>query len=403
MSREDNAQIGYDSWMDRAPTFYEFFAGGGMARLGLGDRWQCVFANDFDPKKAKAYRENFNDADAHFHEGDVWKLNVADLPGQADLAWASSPCQDFSLAGSRAGLAGGRSSAFFGFWTLVQGLNRERRAPRTIVIENVVGLLTSHGGSDFAALCAALAGEGYRFGALEIDAARFVPQSRPRVFVIATLAAVPPQLEQLEPTAPLHSKRVVNAFQHLPPAVSSRWVWWHLPFPPSDNATIESILEPDSDVPWFSAAKVDHVTGLLNALHREKLTRALKRGDRVVGTLFRRMRVEDGKKVQRAELRFDGFAGCLRTPGGGSSKQVVVVVERGHARIREMTAREAARLMGLGDDYLLPRGKTNALKICGDGVVVNVVKWLRIALLEKLALAAIEDVDDQKEGRRARA
>ena len=91
-----------------------------MARLGLGDGWTCAFANDFDSSKAAAYRENFTDAGAHFVEGDVWGLTTQDLPGRADLAWASSPCQDFSLAGGRAGLAGGRSSAFYGFWKLIE-------------------------------------------------------------------------------------------------------------------------------------------------------------------------------------------------------------------------------------------------------------------------------------------
>ena len=157
-----------------------------MARLGLGPAWTCAFANDFDPLKAATYRANFEDAPAHFHEGDVWAIEPAALPPHADLAWASSPCQDFSLAGARAGLAGGRSSAFFGFWRLIQALGEA--APRAVVIENVSGLLTSHGGADFTALCQALADQGYAFGALEIDAARFTPQSRPRVFVMATRA-----------------------------------------------------------------------------------------------------------------------------------------------------------------------------------------------------------------------
>ena len=104
-------------------TFYEFFAGGGMARLGLGADWKCLFANDFDPVKAATYRANFGGG--HFREGDVFDLTAADLPGRADLAWASSPCQDFSLAGGRAGLAGGRSSAFHGFWRLIEALNGE--------------------------------------------------------------------------------------------------------------------------------------------------------------------------------------------------------------------------------------------------------------------------------------
>ena len=120
-------------------TFYEFFAGGGMARLGLGNGWTCTFANDFDPVKAESYRANFEDFADHFHEGDVWDVETSMLPGRADLAWASSPCQDFSLAGARAGLSGGRSGAFFGFWRLIESLGKEGRRPRTIVIENVTG------------------------------------------------------------------------------------------------------------------------------------------------------------------------------------------------------------------------------------------------------------------------
>ena len=43
------------------PSFYEFFAGGGMARAGLGDGWTCLFANDFSQMKARAYKENWGD------------------------------------------------------------------------------------------------------------------------------------------------------------------------------------------------------------------------------------------------------------------------------------------------------------------------------------------------------
>ena len=145
-------------------TFYEFFAGGGMARTGLGDGWACVFANDFDQAKAAAYLANFGGEE--LTPGDVWDLDVRSLPGRADLAWASSPCQDLSLAGARRGLAGQRSSAFWGFWRLMEQLAAEDRAPRAIGIENVTGLMSSHGGADFTALCGALSALGYRFGAL---------------------------------------------------------------------------------------------------------------------------------------------------------------------------------------------------------------------------------------------
>ena len=211
-------------------TFYEFFAGGGMARAGLGENWRCLFANDFDPRKAAAYRANWGDD--HLRQGDVWAVDPDMLPEQADLAWASSPCQDLSLAGARAGLTGGRSSAFWGFWRLMQALNADaaegRRAPRVIVLENVAGLLSSNGGADFTAVCQAFGDADYRFGAVEIDAAGFLPQSRPRVFVIATRE---PDYGHAAP-GPFHSRAVRAAHQRLPKALAARWRWWRLASPP---------------------------------------------------------------------------------------------------------------------------------------------------------------------------
>jgi len=140
-------------------TAYEFFAGGGLAGLGLNGAnpggvsgIETVFANDMDRAKAAAFTANH--PRIPFHLGDVWDLTTADLPDAPDLAWASSPCQDVSLAGGRGGLTAGRSGAFWGFWRLIEGLSREGRAPGIIVLENVIGLLTSGAaqGEDFAAV-----------------------------------------------------------------------------------------------------------------------------------------------------------------------------------------------------------------------------------------------------------
>jgi DNA (cytosine-5)-methyltransferase 1 len=368
--------------MSRAPlSFYEFFAGGGMARLGLGERWACGFANDFDPVKAATYRANFADAADHFHEGDVWKLSAGDLPGRADLAWASSPCQDFSLAGARAGLAGGRSSAFFGFWRLIEALAAEGRSPRTVVIENVSGLLSSHGGQDFLALGEALAAQGYSFGALEIDAARFLPQSRPRVFVIATRDPPPARLVG---DSPFHTRGVKAAAAGLPQHLADRWIWWRAAAPAPRNTDLAALLEPDSAVAWHAPERTGRWLTLMAPLHRARLEARRGRGERAVGAVYRRMRLEAGAKVQRAEVRFDGLAGCLRTPRGGSSRQVIVLVEAGQVRSRLLSSREGARLMGLPETYRLPKTATAALHVAGDGVAVPVVRWLAQAILEPL-------------------
>jgi DNA (cytosine-5)-methyltransferase 1 len=336
-----------------APVFYEFFAGGGMARLGLGSGWDCFFANDFDPGKAAAYAANFGAG--HLACADIHRLTAADLPGRADLAWASSPCQDFSLAGARAGLAGGRSSALLGFLRLIGELGKDGRAPRLLVIENVTGLLSARGGSDFAALRGALSELGYQARALTIDAADFLPQSRPRVFVVASAEG-----PVLAPPAP----------------------------PPRPAVTLADLLE--ADAPWDAPEATARLLALLGSVNRMKLDAALASRERRIGAAYRRVRVEAGRRVQRAELRFDGLAGCLRTPAGGSSRQFVVETRNGAARSRRLTAREGARLMGLPDSYRLPEREMAAWRVIGDGVAVPVVRWLAATLLEPLLAGAGE-------------
>ncbi|MGJ0509208.1 MAG: DNA cytosine methyltransferase [Methylocystis sp.] len=371
--------------------FYEFFAGGGMARAGLGPGWQCLFANDFEAKKAESYRLNWGGE--ALHVGDVAAVTTAQLPGCADLAWASFPCQDLSLAGAGAGLEGARSGSFWPFWRLMKALGREGRAPRTIVLENVCGALTSHGGKDFEAICGALAGEGYHFGALVIDAALFVPQSRPRLFIVAMRQdmAAPASLttgEAIE--SPFVTRALHAAHARLPQDCQSHWRWWRAPAPPLRNMTLsELVLHKPSDVRWRSPEETEALIAMMSPANLAKLEAAKRAGRRMVGTLYRRTRWQDGVKVQRAEARFDGIAGCLRTPTGGSSRQFVVLVEKGAVRVRLMSARETARLMGLSDDYVLPERYNDAYHLTGDGVVVPVVRHIAAALLEPLLAGRI--------------
>ena len=145
-----------------------------MARLGLGSHWDCTFANEWSEKKAAAYRAHFGSS-KELRVTDVAKL-VRDLPGAADLVWASFPCQDLSLAGSGAGLDGERSGTFRPFWKLVERMAAAGRAPGLVLVENVVGTLTSHSGRDFTSIVRSFEETGYRVGALVVDAVRFLPQ-----------------------------------------------------------------------------------------------------------------------------------------------------------------------------------------------------------------------------------
>lgn len=372
--------------MSIRPSAYEFFAGGGLAGLGLSSAGiDTVFANDMDAAKARAFVANH--PHTPFRQGDVWGLTVEDLPGRPDMAWASSPCQDVSLAGARGGLEAGRSGAFWGFWRLMQGLAAEGRGPRVIVLENVIGLLTSGQGRDFAAVCAAMAEAGYTVGALEMDAAHWLPQSRPRLFVVAVRGDAPRAagLQTGGPVAPFHSTRLIAAHARLPETVKAAWAWWSLPAPSQRNLDLAAVLEPDDAVTWLEDAEA--ILALAGPLHRARIAAAVASRRRCVGAAYRRVRTEDGQKVQRLEVRFDGLAGCLRTPAGGSSRQYVVVCDQGRARVRRLTGREAARLMGVAEDYRLPSSESAALKLMGDAVAVPVVR----ALAEGLLLPALLD------------
>jgi DNA (cytosine-5)-methyltransferase 1 len=365
----------------KRPTFLEFFAGGGMARQGLAGVFDCVFANDFDAMKCAAYRLNY--PDEPLDGGDIWKLDAAQLP-DADLAWASFPCQDLSLAGERRGLNAPRSGAFWGFWNVIETLGK--RAPRTLVIENVAGLLSSHRGRDFAALTTQLADAGYRVGAMLIDAALFVPQSRPRLFIIAHKGKLPAHLVADGPDALFHPDGLREAVDRLSDETRLAWVWWRLPHPPKRNSDLASLLERNPpENAWRPDPAAQKLIEQMAPLHRRRVEVALAEGRWMAGAVFRRIREENGQRVQRAEIRYDGMAGCLRTPAGGSSKQLLLVTENGRARLRLLLAREAARLMGCDDGYRLPDNETAALKVLGDGVCVPVVRWLGENLLAPLA------------------
>lgn len=366
-------------------TYYDFFAGGGMAGIGLGHNWKCLFANEIDAKKGESYRANRNGG-TELLLRDVAQVSVDDIPDTADLVWASFPCQDMSLAGKGAGLSGNRSGTFHNFWELLVALRKLERSPKLICVENVYGVVTSNGGKDFHAICQAYADLGYNFGAMIIDAEHFVPQSRPRFFMIGVRNDLILSGEIAAATANSlwHPRKLIERFSDLNKDLKNNWLWWNLPKPPVRNNTLSEIIENEPlDAKWNSPEKTDYIISLMSDVNKAKLSEAKGSGKRVVGTVYRRTRpLKDGTKQQRAEVRFDDVAGCLRTPAGGSSRQTILVVDGDSVRSRLLTAREAASLMGLPENYILPKNYNDAYKLAGDGVAVPVVRHLSQYLFE---------------------
>lgn len=373
-------------------NWYEFFAGGGMARLGLGSHWNCTFANEWCEKKASAYRAYFGKS-PELKVQDIRSLKTDDLPGHPDLVWASFPCQDLSLAGSGAGLRGERSGTFSPFWKLIDELVSQKRKPRVVVLENVAGTITSHKGNDFTTIIRTIADSGYAVGALLIDAVYFVPQSRPRLFIIAASAEekIPVGLTSQNHSLLWHPRSLLKAYFDWSPSLRKSWIWWDLPKPRNlEVPGLSSIIEQRPlGVSWHSKEETQRLVTLMSERNRKKLRFAQSEATRKIGTIYKRTRpvskTPGAKRVQRAEIRFDDVSGCLRTPVGGSSRQVVLVVEGKQLASRLLSPREAARLMGVTDNYPLPEKYNDAYHLFGDGVVVPVVSWLEKNLLRPLA------------------
>jgi len=350
-------------------TVAEFFAGIGLMRIGLERQgWQVRFANDIDVEKCAMYREHFHDTDDHLVLEDIHKLDAATIP-TVSLATASFPCNDLSLAGARVGLSGKQSSAFWGFTRILRDM--DDRKPPLLLIENVVGFLTSHGGTDFANALVALNRLGYDVDAFILDAARFVPQSRQRLFVVGVLNSGDQATETMQFFESDTRPKALAEFIVNHPEV--RWKIRNLPSQPQRTKILIDILEdlPTSAPEWWSKERASYLLNQMSPKHREIANRMIAGGEWSYGTVFRRIRNEKSM----AELRTDGIAGCLRTPRGGSGRQILFKAGKGQYFVRLLTPRECARLMG-AHSFRMTASLNQSLFGFGDAVCVPVIEWI---------------------------
>ncbi|HEX8078989.1 MAG TPA: DNA cytosine methyltransferase [Jatrophihabitans sp.] len=362
------------------PAAAEFFAGIGLVRLGLeAAGFDVVWSNDIEPAKQSMYHGHFQDpAPRHeFHLGDIGEVSGASLPPDLALAWGSFPCTDLSLAGSRRGLAGKASGAFWHFTRVLAELGDRR--PPVVALENVVGLATSSGGADLAAAVGELNRLGYSVDVLTLDARRFVPQSRPRLFLVGALdppADPYPAADSPVADSPVADSELRPAWLRAvfsDPALRTHQAALPAPPPPLTAGLGKQVefFDPAGEQ-WWSAERTAAFVGSLSGLQLRRL-HVLRDLDRYSHrTAYRRTR--HGTAVW--EIRPDDVSGCLRTARGGSSKQAVVQAGRGEVRARWMTPREYARLMGAPHYRLDGLRRNQALFGFGDAVCVPVVSWL---------------------------
>lgn len=347
----------------------EFFAGIGLVREALRPLGvDVVWANDIEPAKRAAYVANHRADD--FLLADIRTVGAADLPTGIELATSSFPCVDLSLAGNRRGLTGSQSGMFWEFARVLDEMRDQR--PQVVLLENVHGFATSHGGRDLADALARLSSLGYSCDVFAIDARHFVPQSRPRMFIVGIRDELPPLaltgVPPISDTRPAWVQRIYEQNREL------RMHYMQLPSLPEGPRDLSRVVEKmDADDPrWWEPARLRAFIDSLSVVQMHRLTALRDSQNRTWRTAYRRTR--SGAAVW--ELRSDAISGCLRTTGGGSSKQALVEFGHGVVRVRWMTPLEYARLMGAGS-YKVTAGTPNqALYGFGDAVVVDVIRWI---------------------------
>ncbi len=339
--------------------------------------WRVVFANDIDPKKAEIYQHNWPHCD-HLHLGDIHALQADDIP-DCTLFTASFPCNDLSIAGRWEGLRGKESSSFWGLMHLLHNLGPRR--PPLVLFENVVGFLMSHGGRDFEQALLALNELGYSVDALILNAIHWTPQSRPRLFVVAKRELG----EQGRSFGLVTDARPDVVFHFVNTHPNIRWDIRDLPRLPRPRSRLADIVEdlPDDDPQWWNTKRADYFMGQMSAKHERQARQMIAGTSYTYATAFRRVR----HKKSMAELRTDGIAGCLRTPRGGSGRQILFKAGKGQYRVRLLTARECARLQGVPDSYIIKVPLNQALFGFGDAVCVPAIEWLAQHYLTPAAMA----------------
>ena len=296
------------------------------------------------------YEANFGRQD--FRLGDIREVNGSDVP-DVEVATASFPCTDLSLAGQRRGLNGEQSSMFWEFARVLEEMGSRR--PRAVMLENVPSFASSHGGKDLRDALSCLSQLGYDSEVIRVDARHFVPQSRERLFVCARQASGDAR------------QNWQSTFDQRAPSIVPRTA----AAPPPLDYLLDD-LPPDA-TQWWDEPRAGRLVDSLSEVQRARFDRS-RYADAVCWTTgYRRTRA--GRAVW--ELRRDGISGCLRTARGGSSKQALVQAGLGDFRVRWMTSREYARLQG-ASSYVIPDTVTEnqALSGFGDAVCVPAVEWV---------------------------
>jgi DNA (cytosine-5)-methyltransferase 1 len=182
--------------------------------------FRIIWANDLNPAACCTYKRNLRHP---IHCGDIWSL-LPLLPKRADVVIGGFPCQDISINGKRAGIAGERSGLYRAMVEVVDSLR-----PRVFVAENVKGLMMKYNEKSRNQVIRDFADLGYQVTCHLYHAAAYgVPQNRERVFIVGTdrkTAKFIPPVPVLGPMQYVSAKAAIGDLEEVPEDPSINHIW----------------------------------------------------------------------------------------------------------------------------------------------------------------------------------
>tara|TARA_Y100001936_G_C16051573_1_gene658166 strand:+ start:79 stop:1254 length:1176 start_codon:yes stop_codon:yes gene_type:complete len=373
-------------------THIEFFSGVGQVGAGLEGNWKTIWANDISKLKCDTYATNY--PGTFIVNRSIQALEPEDIPDEFEMSSATFPCTNTSAAGDRTGLMGIKSGVVYRYVELLKQKGGAQCHPLSL-LENPLGIVSRNKGRDLRELVSRLNTLGYSICLMNVDAKHFVPQSRPRV-----LFACCAKEYVSEEYVHISKFDFDSANSALIPPVLARWLKSNmdldlimpsvLPSLPERTLQLEHIIDfndPDTGN-WADSKTTLNFLNNLRGKHLELFNKLVSSPYPTVSTISRRGRSENGVSYNATEISVSGLAPCIRPYKGGSSRAWVLLTNgKGGYKIKVISPREAAALMGFSSSFKLPKNKKDAYSVAGDAVVRHCIKWFDENVLSKIKMA----------------
>jgi DNA (cytosine-5)-methyltransferase 1 len=310
-------------------------------------QWECVGYSEIDRYAIQVYEKHFP---KHKNYGDTTKIDTRELP-DFDLLVGGFPCQAFSIAGKRKGFDDTRGTLFFDIARILAD-----KKPKHILLENVKGLLSHEGGNTFTTIIRVLTDLGYFVEWQVLNAKNFgVPQNRERVFIVGHLGGQPRQ--KVFPITGSNPKTVGKTLLDINQA--------------------QRVY--DTDGVSIAQKALGGGQGAKTGLYAVKNVVALTEKRTEESKKIRKEMMKNGKdwSPRRGKELSERKDNLMNSLTANQSKEHFIKdldFEESDLAIRRLTPLECERLMGFPDNWTKEVSDTQKYKMCGNAVVVNVVK-----------------------------